>query len=310
MQEAFVALAVGLAVAPVGFAIGAARRLMRLGFAHADLGPAFRVELENAREERAVEHGRSRFFESVVSWIARVSASISAIAIPVIALGLAFRTSKVIAASAAPIALATGVVAIASGAAYLAMLQSRRDVDTEFWSTLWMGRLGTFAFAIARKLRGGQPVSAAMTHRATELSLGMAAEQLYESLPRQSRRELGDLPALLARLQHAAQSLRSRYEELNAAIESQRPDGASGDLSALREERTLVHDKLTGAVGALETIRLNLLRLHAGSPIAEGLTTNIGIAEEVSAEIERMVSAREDVDATLRFPRVLEPTPV
>jgi hypothetical protein len=71
-----------------------------------------------------------------------------------------------------------------------------------------------------------------------------------------------------------------------------------------------VHDELTAAVGALETIRLNLLRLHAGSAVVEGLTTHIGIAEEVSAEIERLVAARQDVDAALRFPRSLEPTPV
>ena len=173
-----------------------------------------------------------------------------------------------------------------------------------------MGRVGTFAFGVARKLRGARPVGPAMTHRATELSLGMAAEQLYESLPKEARRALGDLPAVLERLQHAAQQLRSRYEDLSSAVESRGASDTSDDLDALREERTLVHDKLTGAVGALETIRLNLLRLHAGSAVMEGLTTHIGFAEEVSAEIERMVAARQDVDAALRFPRPLEPTPV
>ena len=173
-----------------------------------------------------------------------------------------------------------------------------------------MGRFGTFAFTVARKLGRSQPVRAAMTHRATELSLGMAAEQLYESLPKETRQSLGDVPALLDRLQRAAQALRARYEELTTALESRRPGVASDDMDALSEERTIVHDKLTGAVGALETIRLNLLRLHAGSAAVDGLTTHLGIAEEVSAEIERMVSAREDIDAALRFPRRIEPTPV
>ncbi|HEX6598254.1 MAG TPA: hypothetical protein VF034_02960, partial [Gemmatimonadaceae bacterium] len=59
-----------------------------------------------------------------------------------------------------------------------------------------------------------------------------------------------------------------------------------------------------------ETIRLNLLRLHAGSAAVEGLTTHIGLAEEVSDEIERMVAARAEIDASLRFPRAVEPTPV
>src|SRR5258705_3824444 len=104
--------------------------------------------------------------------------------------------------------------------------------------------------------------------------------------------------------------LRRRYDDLNGALEMKRPGDASADVEALQAERTVVHDRLTGAVGALETIRLNLLRLHAGSAAVEGLTTHLGIAEEVSAEIERMISARDDLDATLRFPRSLEPTPV
>jgi hypothetical protein len=42
----------------------------------------------------------------------------------------------------------------------------------------------------------------------------------------------------------------------------------------------------------------------------EGLTTHIGLAEEVSDEIERMVAARAEIDASLLFPRVVEPKPV
>ena len=230
--------------------------------------------------------------------------------IPAIVAGLAVPGGRAVATSAIPVTVASAVVAVVAGTAYLGMVQSRRDVDTEFWSAIWLGRLGTLAFALARRLRGGRPVSAAMTHRATELSLGMAAEQLYESLPKDARQALGDLPALLVRLQQAAQRLRSRYDDLTAAVESQHSGDAPADVEALRAERTVVHDKLTGAVGALETVRLNLLRLHGGAAVIEGLTTHIGIAEEVSAEIERMISAREEVEESCRFPRVIEPTPV
>jgi eukaryotic-like serine/threonine-protein kinase len=312
MRGGFAAFAVGLTLAPLAFAVAAARRLLRLGFAHADLGPAFRQELENSREERAVERGRSRLSERVLASVTRVAASFSAIAIPAITIGFTLPVSRIMARSALPVTVVTVMIGLGAGMAWLALLQSRRDVDTEFWSRMWMGRFGTFAFSVARRLRGGQPVSAAMTHRATELSLSMAAEQLYERLPRQTRQALGDLPALLQRLQLAAQMLRARHDDLNAAMESQRPSAGetSAQLEALRDERDIVHDKLTAAVGALETIRLNLLRLHAGSAVVEGLTTHIGLAEEVSAEIERMVLAREEIDASLRFPRELEPTPV
>jgi serine/threonine-protein kinase len=175
---------------------------------------------------------------------------------------------------------------------------------------VWNGRIGTLAFALARKLRGSQPVSTAMTHRATELSLGMAAEQLFESLPKESRQAIGDLPALLHRLQRDAQALRARYDELHEALSRSSVAEPSDDYESLREERDLVHDKLGDAVGALETIRLNLLRLHAGSATVEGLTTHIGLAVEVSAEVERLIAARDEVETRLRFPREPEPTPV
>ncbi|MEP6730335.1 MAG: serine/threonine-protein kinase [bacterium] len=310
-REGLATFIVGATIAPVAFAIIAARRLLRLGFTHADLGPAFRAELENSREERAIGHSRSRsLVEGLLSSTARVSASFSAIAIPAIAAGLAFSGSATIAKSAIAVTVLTTSIGVGAGVAYLAMLQLRRDVDTEFWSAAWMGRKGILAFALARRIRGSQAVGGAMTHRATELSLGMAAEQLFESLPKHSRQALGDLPALLRRLQHDAQTLRTRYEDLNEVVGAERQGDASDDLDALREERDVVHDKLGEAVGALETIRLNLLRLHAGSATVEGLTTHIGLAQEVSAEVERMIAAREEVEARLRFPRTIEPTPV
>jgi predicted Ser/Thr protein kinase len=312
MLAGFATFATGVAVGPAVFAITSARRLLRLGFAHADLGPAFRAELENAREERAVEHGRSRTLESLLSWAARISASFSVVAIPAIAVGLNLgnsRGTRLLASSAIPATIAAVIVAVGTGVGWLAMLQQRRDVDTEFWSRVWMSRAGTSVFALARKLRGSQPVTTAMTHRATELSLGLAAEQLYESLSKESRQALGELPAVLRRLQADAQTLRSRYEELNEVVDPARVEEESDDVSALREERRSVHDRLAEVVGALETIRLNLLRLHAGSATVEGLTTHLGLAEEVSAEVERMVAARADVEQSLRFPRLVEPTP-
>ncbi|CAN5221260.1 hypothetical protein BH09GEM1_BH09GEM1_15020 [soil metagenome] len=308
--QGFATLALGATAAPFAFAVLGARRLTRLGFAHADLAPAFRAEVENSREERAAEHGRGR---SAVEWFvsrtARVFGSFTAIAVPGIAVAKLFGLSASLLDAAIPVTFVSAMIAAGWGMAYLALLQSRRDIDTEFWSSVWLGRMGTFAFAVARKLRGQQTVAAAMTHRATELSLGMAAEQLFESLPKDARQALGNLPAVLHRLQNDAQRLRARYDELHDALGESGP-ASSEDYESLRAERDLVHDKLGEAVGALETIRLNLLRLHAGSATVEGLTTHIGLAEEVSAEVERLIAARDEVEARLRFPRAIELTPV
>ena len=309
MRAGFAAFAVGVVLAPVAFTVLSARRLLRLGFTHADLGPAFRTELENAREERAVERSGPRILERLLGGVARVALSFTAVAIPVVVVGSVsshFRLANV-ALSATFMSLGVGVL---TGTTYLSLVQLRRDIDTEFWSKVWMGKFGRSAFSLARRLRGSRPVAQAMTHRATELSLSLAAEQLYERLPKQARQALGDVPALLERLQRSAQMLRTRHEELTAAIDAMARRSDAADVEGLREERDAVHDRLTAAVGALETIRLNLLRLHAGSAQVEGLTTHIGLAQEVSDEIERMVAARAEIDASLRFPRIVEPTPV
>ena len=315
--EGFATFAISVSLLPVAWAVQTARRLTSLGFTRADLGPAFRAEIENSREERAVEHGRGRSpIERMIFAIFRISASFAVIAIPVemvlIRAMEALQRNEIVAVamSALSATIACVAIAVASGLAYVALIQLRRDVDTEFWSKLWMGRVGTFAFAMARKLRGNQPIGPAMTHRATELSLGMAAEQLFENLPKESRQALGDLPALLHRLQRDAQTLRARYDDLHEVLSEAGAAAATEDYESLRTERDLVHDKLGDAVGALETIRMNLLRLHAGSATVEGLTTHIGLAVEVSAEVERLIAAQEEVEARLRFPRQSEPTPV
>jgi serine/threonine-protein kinase len=308
--QGLAAFAVAALVAPIGFALAAARRLAALGFTHADLGPAFRAELESAREERAAEWNRGRsVMEYVLSTIARITGSFTAFAVPVTITALMLDSSRLIAEAATPIVSVLAGIAVGSFTWYLTLLQLRRDLDTEFWSSLWMGRVGTIAFAVARRLRGNHNVPAAMTHRATELSLGMAAEQLFESLPKESRQQLGDLPALLQRLQRDAQTLRARYDELNECLNESAVASATNDYEPVRTERDLVHSKLGDAVGALETIRLNLLRLHAGSATIEGFTTHVGLAVEVSTDVERLIAAQGEVEAHLRLPHQLAPTP-
>ena len=46
----------------------------------------------------------------------------------------------------------------------------------------------------------------------------MAAEQLYETLPKETRRELRDLPDVVHRLEQDAQRMRARFEELQEAL--------------------------------------------------------------------------------------------
>jgi len=52
-------------------------------------------------------------------------------------------------------------------------------------------------------------------------------------------------------------------------------------------------------VKALETIRLNLLRLHAGSGSVQSLTTDLGLAREVAAEISLLLAGRREIEREL-----------
>lgn len=311
----FVTFVLGMTAGPFAYFVDAARRLSLLGFAHPDLAPAFKAEIEQAREEHAVEHGRGA--STVEKWLllsAKVAGVTSGASFAAVLAMLWSRWGHIGAFNVFnAVQFVMGIAGSATvllTVAHLTLLQRRKDVDTEFWAKLWMGRIGKLAFSVAKRMLGNRALGSAMTHRATELSLGMAAENLYESLPKETRHELSELPNLIRRLQGDAQNLRKRHDELQEALADAGDAGSSYAYADLRAGRDAIHTKLGEAVGALETIRLNLLRLHAGSGTIEGLTTHIDLAAEVSAEVERMLAAQEEVERGLRFPRETAATPV
>lgn len=297
----FAALAASSIGLPFIYMTTVARRVLRQGFNHRDLAPAFRAEIEETEEELSVEKQQGR---PVVERAAKVAAQTFGLAgllslAGVIATDGPWRAHWM---EHLAICWASGIM---SALTYVGVAQRTKDIDTGFWSKLWLGPMGRGAFSLGSRLVGGNKPTAAMTHRATELSLGIAAEQLYEALPKDTRKQLGEVPRLLESLQSAAQALRKQRDELQDAIAlSGTPDE---DLVAMRDT---IQAKLGDAVGALETIRLDLLRLHAGSANMHSVTTHLGAAGEISQEISRLIEASRDVDQVLRFPRLAAPTPV
>jgi serine/threonine-protein kinase len=285
---------------PFAYMTSVARRMRLQGFGHRDLAPAFRAESEQTEEELSAEklQGRPAVERATgIAWKTFALTGATSLAGAMIAnepaRGLFMVTLGV-----------SWAGALMFGLTNLGLAQRTQDVETRFWSRLWLGPMGRSAFRLASRIVGNRASSAAMTHRATELSLGMAAEQLFDSLPKEARRTLAAVPELLTRLQSDAQALRRHHDELQDAIGA----GASdAQMIALRDS---VHAKLGEAVGALETIRLDLLRLHAGSTTVQSVTTHLGIAKDVSAEIGRLIAANRDVDRLLHFPRLAASTPV
>lgn len=314
-------LIAGATLGPLGFMINAARRLLRQGFSYADVAPAYQRERDQISEELSVDRRTAPMpFERLLKWVAITAMSVFGIAaVTGIALGVGAMSSQAImkivnSRAAGPwlewlirVGSGAGMIGLPASVGYLALLQRRTDVDTGFWARVWQGPLGRLAFSIAKRSGGARIAPSAMTHRATELSLGLATEQLYESLPRETRQALGDLPALVRRLQDDAQSLRRRHEELQEALAASSAN--SPEFDDLRQTRDDVHARLGEAVGTLETLRLGLLRLHAGSITVDGFTTHVDLAAEVSAQVGRLVSARDDINAALVFPRPVAATP-
>jgi hypothetical protein len=56
---------------------------------------------------------------------------------------------------------------------------------------------------------------------------------------------------------------------------------------------------LTDAVAALETIRLNLLRMQAGVGNIDGLTQDLDAARGVADEVEMLLAGRQEVEDAL-----------
>jgi len=309
---AYGTLIVGVTAVPYGYLTVVARRLMRQGFTHQDLSPAFQGEIDQAREERSVgKAGGPGPLETILRRLAKAGAAVWAMATVGIFGMLIPGTPRWLMGLQGIMGISWSLAAMTTSAStlgYVALVQGRRDVDTEFWARVWMGKLGRGVFGLARRLVSRKAIGTAMTHRATELALGMAAEQLFEGLPKETRRSLGDLPATLRRLQVDAQTLRGHLDTLQEALNDAGDAASTDGYAEVRLHRDALKGQLEDAVGALETIRLNLLRLHAGTASVEGLTTHIELAAEVSAGVARLVNAHADIERALQAPRST-PTP-
>ena len=110
--------------------------------------------------------------------------------------------------------------------------------------------------------------------RPTEAALGNATETLYAALPSQQQQALLDLPNVVSRLEHEAAFARTQLER---------------DVEGPWGER------LQAAVGAIETLRLGLLRLHVQQGEAGSLTADLDAARDLAERIDYAVSAEDEV---------------
>jgi serine/threonine-protein kinase len=114
-------------------------------------------------------------------------------------------------------------------------------------------------------------VTPATPDRPTEVALGFAAVELFEALPDATRRRLGDLPSVVRGLEERVRRLRGNGQEV----------------------------RLGEALGALEVIRFDLLRLHGGVGTVDGLTADLGAARQIGEQVDALLEAHREADDVL-----------
>lgn len=279
---------------PLAFAVHRIRRLLASGHTLADLQAALRAEVERRREELASTHGQEPSgWERIAMRVAMVSGGGLLASFAGLFGVLPFTDAWL---WVMPGTVVTGVVA---GTAANTLKARRVDQKAERRFKFWKGTFGKWLFKVAGVGLKRRAIPLRATHRPTELQIGFAIDALYEQLPKGVRTSLGDVPSVARHLETHAQDLRRTLEMLNDAHATARAAGEEipDDLVHAREAS---EKHLAEAVASLETLRLGLLRLTAGTGSVEGLTTDLAAAADVGDEIDRLMAGMTDVELLLR----------
>jgi serine/threonine-protein kinase len=134
------------------------------------------------------------------------------------------------------------------------------------WHRVWAGRFGRRFFKIAGYGLTPPERPALPSADPTEVVLGRSVAELYEALPPAERKQFAEVPKVIRRLEHDAESLRRR-----------------GDQG----------ERLESAVAALENLRLGMLRLRAGTGSVSDLTADLSRAREIGDRIDAELEVRD-----------------
>ena len=281
---------------PVTGVLARVRRVLRAGYGRDEILQALRQDLEHQHEELAFLYGE-RYSEDARR-LRRIGYG---------ALGAALAGALGIASMVIPDVLPAyaGVAILAAGGAVAGFQAERRsDRNARDRLRFWKGRVGDWLFRVASiRLKRIALPSTALTARPTELAVGAAVVSLYESLSRDAQRALPDLRRTVEGLEDDAQRMRELIDECDAAVEAlegaSAVDGGAARIERVQALRDRAAQRMRRAVAALETLRVDLLRLTAGTVAIDAVTTRLGTAREVAADIERLLEAREEVDTLL-----------
>jgi hypothetical protein len=285
-------------VLPAAVLVFRLRSLLRLGFGPEDVAAGLDVSYERHREEFLFNFGPKRSARERIFRLASVAGVVASAGI-----GVAMLAGGPIKALV-PFELMSLYAAVLGTVIHQKMFRLRTG-SASVLSRFWSGAPGRFLARMASFKLGRRAVAA---NRATELAIAMSAESIYESFPKDVRQSLGDVPGVLRALESQARAARARITELDATLVEARRDSNVAASSArkdslvadLETERERADARLSQVVTALENLRLDLLRLHAGAGSAEGITRDILAASALGEEADRLLAGVKEVEETLK----------
>jgi serine/threonine-protein kinase len=279
----------------IGFHLNQARRQFRNGHTLADLRSALGIERrERAETEAVVKDDEESRGHRLLRLATIGSAAWLAVTFGLVLLEVIHENRGGLPFILAPV-LTTMLLGAVSNALDVQFIPER--IRT-WWQTgirdrLWNSRAGEW---LARRL--GAPersqLSGASAFRATEAALGVAASELFAALPKEYREQLAELPAIVASLEARAAEARAEMEMLAATAPS------ATDAEVLAARKTKAATQLAASVAALEGIRLDLLRLHAGAVDLAPLTTLLDAARLIGDDLGRLAEAQREVESATR----------
>lgn len=253
------------------------RRVLVAGYDLGDLRAVATAEAARKREEFAYEAAKPAIAGQVARYLAILSVAalfgLAALDVGQV-IGWSGAVVSRIAVGLALFGAASGVVGIVLPGRW-----SERDLQSELRARFWKSRFGGWVAKLAGFGLGRRPRAADAMHRATEVLLADELESLYEGLPAELRHGLTEVPGTIRRLTANAESLRGQVEAARALGEA-----------ADRQQHQMME-----AVAALETLRVGLLRLRAGTVSLDGFTTDLDAVREVGDQVDRLVAARAEL---------------
>jgi len=280
----------------VGFHLNQAHRQFRAGHTLADLRSALAVARRERAETEAIARGEAEPRTHRILRALTVGAATWLIGtFGLVLSGVVHERTLAPVVFIAPV-LTTMLLGAASNALDVQFIPTK---IRNWWQTgirerLWNSRAGEW---LARRL--GAPersqLAGVSAFRATESALGVAASELFAALPKEYREQLLELPAVVASLEARAAEARAEMDVVAAMA----PSG-SADADVLAARKNGAASRLAESVAALEGIRLDLLRVHAGASDLQPLTTLMDAARLIGEDLGRVAEAQEEAERAAR----------